>query len=302
MNNAELQVFRQTTLHKIENSFNDLQDSYSRFDNTPVLPENKPYSIHKNSSSCIYLLHGFIGTPYEMSPFVNLAKNHNFDVINDLIPGHGASAHIANQFKQEIWTEHVGKHLDLLRSAYTKIHVIGFSTGALLLHQYQRLNPNWQPASVSYCSPYFTSYFKSARWLQKTAKIFTNKINIQFAYDWTKYQDIRVAYLDKIHYMQDLPLDTAEQIYLMGRSEYNLKSTFNTKTPTRVFLTACDQVLNFTDSEKLIHTCYTNSEVSLFARKDKVPHHLMVPSVSKYADKIFTETIEFILKKDSEVI
>jgi len=295
MTDVQLQQFRQSIIQKIEDSFYALKQKYSISESNPMSSENEPYFIQNSPKKCVYLLHGFIGSPYEMNNIARMAKDKGFSLLNDLIPGHGHTAQTSNPYLHSDWTIAVAEKISLLRQIFDEIHLVGFSTGALLLHQYQRMNPDWKASSVSYYSPYFLPYFKSTGFLKNTLSLFSDQVPIRTAYQITRYQDIRVAYLDSEHYMKHIPLITAEQISLLGRSEFELSNHIVTTSPTCVFLTECDQVLEYSASYELIQRCYKNHRVVSFEKIQKVPHHLMVGSVSKVADEISQQTLEWIL-------
>ncbi len=295
MTDVQSQQFRQSIIQKIEDSFYALKQKYPVSESNPMNIENEPYFVQNSAKKCVYLLHGFIGSPYEMKSLAILSQNKGYSVLNDLIPGHGYTAQNSNPYQHSDWTVAVAEKISLLRQIFDEIHLVGFSTGALLLHQYQRMNPDWKASSVSYYSPYFLPYFKSTGFLKNTLSLFSDQVPIRTAYQITRYQDIRVAYLDSQHYMKHIPLNTAEQISLLGQSEFELSNQIITTSPTCVFLTECDQVLEYSASYELIQRCYTNHRIVSFEKKQKVPHHLMVGSVSKVAEQISQQTLEWIL-------
>lgn len=111
----------------------------------------------------------------------------------------------------------------------------------------------------------------------------------------SRHQDIRVAVIDKEHYMQNIPLSTATQIQELGTEVFN-KSDLNSDSPMLLFISENDQLVNIGMTASKLKKDFKNIKVVLFEKNRKVPHHLMVESVSPVALEVQKQTVEFILQ------
>ncbi|MHA6533266.1 alpha/beta hydrolase [Paenibacillus sp. BAC0078] len=83
--------------------------------------------------SCLFI-HGFTGGEYEISPLSQFMEGHNYHVRTFTLKGHGGSRHDLLQSDRNDWRQSAEDELqELLRhDGGGKVHLIGFSTGALI--------------------------------------------------------------------------------------------------------------------------------------------------------------------------
>ncbi len=287
-----------TSEKNFQSQFDQLEKKYEKFSSEPFIKGNKPYYKTGSHKKIVYLLHGFIGSPFEMKPIANLMFKEGYTVINDLIPGHGISGTISNHFDEKTWRLHFKKTIQDLRACaienQTEINLVGFSTGALLIHDYLIENPDFKPQSVILFSPFYKADLAFLAWIKDIASWLTPTVAVAPLYAISRYQDIQVAVKDTAHYMQNIPLDTATVIQKLGTEVYN-KSDLNSDIPTLLFVSENDQVLNSDVTLEKTKKDFKNLTVVLFPKKLKIPHHLMVESVSTVAEKTWTQSADFIL-------
>ena len=137
---------------KFQSRFEKLEQDYKKISKEGFIKENKPYwktnKTPQANGKIVYLLHGFIGSPFEMKPTANLLYDLGYTVVNDLIPGHGINGAIANHYDANHWVAHFNESINLMKTCSDHISLIGFSTGGLLIHDYLISHPDFKPESV----------------------------------------------------------------------------------------------------------------------------------------------------------
>ncbi len=256
---------------------------------TEIHPENRPYVSQKESSdskNVTYLLHGFIGSPYEMKYIAESAYQRGDLIFNDLILGYGTNAHVSNQFKGELWYKQVERNLNFIFNKYEKINLVGFSTGGLLITHYLKNHPEHKSkvGKIRFISPFYTPNFIIAPTLGKFLSFFVSEVSTTALYKYIGFPDVEVATLLPDYYLQTIPLKSALEVSYLADKIYDNPPTFEF-TDVEIFLTQEDQVLNFNRSEKLLKNIFPSAKFHIFSGKN-APHHLMAPIVSKYADNI----------------
>lgn len=280
-----------------ESDFIQLQSEYKNLNNESVTDENKPtwtWGHGKRKKQIVYLLHGFIGTPEEMRVTAELLSREGLTVVNDIIPGHGASGFISNNYNEKHWKKHVSAQLDRIRQCSDQIFVIGFSTGALIIHNYLIQNQkNFSAAGVVFYSPFYTPNLSFASWLQKAVRFFASTVPIDFLYRFLHFTDVRVAILKPKNYMQSIPLDTASAIQRLGLAVF-YQADMSSESPALLFASEDDQIIKYNNSVSKMQQDFKNLSIINFDH-NSIPHHLMVKEVSPVAFKVQTKTLVFIL-------
>jgi pimeloyl-ACP methyl ester carboxylesterase len=276
--------------------FDRLQKKYLSYSDKVVSTENKPTWTWGRKKQAIYLLHGFIGTPEEMTGIAAQLAENNYTVINDIIPGYAADGQTANQFNQETWQNHVEANLNSIRSCFEKIHLIGFSTGGLLLHNYIRHHNDFTAQSLTLYSPFYKPHLSFGDFLRSAARLFTATVSTKTLYSLTHFPDIKVAVLKPENYLRELPLDAAGYVAEFG--EYvskQIKSNplLNEDTPVLLFLAQADQVINLNETIRAVDSDFANVTIQIF-KQNTVHHHLMVKGFSPVAQDVYQRTIDFI--------
>lgn len=282
---------------RFQSRFEKLETDYKKYSSEKFIKDNKPYFKNGTNNKIVYLLHGFIGSPFEMKPIARLLSEKGYTVVNDLIPGHGVNGYISNHYDEKNWKAHVKENLDDLRTCSNDISVVGFSTGGLLIHDYMSSNPNFKLQAAVFYSPFYMAHLAFLAWIKDLASWITPTVSISPLYTVSRFQDIQVAVLDKDHYMQQIPLDTATVIQKLGTEVYK-KPVLNSETPALLFVSENDQVLNSDTTLEKIKSDFKNIQIQIFTKKQKIPHHLMVDSVSSVATDVQQQGANFILQNN----
>ena len=91
-----------------------------------------PFHLAGNGDVGVLLLHGFAGTPREMSPLGQFLNQRGITVHAPLLPGHGTTVADMNLCTWHDWTLATQQAFGLLKQMCDRVFVAGFSMGSLL--------------------------------------------------------------------------------------------------------------------------------------------------------------------------
>ena len=272
---------------------NQLRIEYRRLD--PQFKEieesSRPYasstSATENTDTVTYALHGFMGSPHEMNYALTNAKERGEVIFNDLIIGYGANSKICNSIKKEMYYKQMERNLNYLFTKFSKVNLIGFSTGGLLITKYLLEHPKYlsKVNKLRLVSPYYFPHLSFAPGLGKLIVNFIDQISIELFYRYTGFPDVEVMTLEPSHYPTHIPIKAALEIADLSEEVRNNKRILNELNDVEIYLTKEDQVLNFEKTVPFVNEIFPRAKVKTFEGKG-YPHHLMAPSVSKLADII----------------
>ena len=239
-------------------------------------------------SKAIFLAHGFMGTPAEMMFITEPLKKAGWTIIGFLIPGHGSTTKVANSFKADRWKKAIKVQLELVTNCFQEVRAVGFSTGGLLLHDYLSHNPIPNTlVELDLISPYFLARIPLA--FGELLEMLFDNISIDTTYLLTRFPDLKVMTIDRDKYSQHIPIGTALEIKKLGENVFNEKKVSDKlKIPVQLFLSENDWTADINVSKKFIEDNYTNVKNIWYKNADKMPHHLMNPSVSFAAKELQT--------------
>ena len=231
----------------------------------------------------LFVAHGYMGSPGEMMYLAEPFIKNGWSVIGFLIPGHGSSYKVANQFKSESWISQIKNDLLLVSECYSEVRAIGFSTGGLLLNHFV-MNEKVPTSlkSLHLISPYFIQRFGG--FFDRFLGFFVNGLSVDTAYFISRFRDLKVMTIDRQFYNQDLPIDAGLQIKELGLNDFNAKVNEQQTLPVQLFLTEGDWTVNTDKTKEVIYKNFKNVDLRWYPGSE--PHHLMVPSVSGVASEI----------------
>lgn len=99
----------------------------------------------------VLLVHGFTGSPWEMTPFAEALCEAGFACLGVRLPGHGTRPEDLAERRYEEWLESVEKGYRMLAEEGLCVYGVGQSTGALLL---LALPASCRPRGLVLLSPY----------------------------------------------------------------------------------------------------------------------------------------------------
>ena len=249
LNRPACQGFNQIVSQQWQELNNLYKKADSRF--TVIELENSPYFISNSDSDIVILLHGFLGSPFEMNRMADSLKNKGYSVLNDLIPGYGFSARVANQFTENYWNQYFARRYEAVFQCYKHVHLIGFSTGGLIFHKFLIANPKLRatvPLNVLYLSSMGLKELK-----------------------------IMIRYPD--NYLRDAPYLNMNEIAKSGQEVIDFKNLEKNQSPVIVYATSKDLVMDFETTIKMVTRDFSNLVIVNYSNT-LAPHHLFRPEVS----------------------
>lgn len=263
-----------------------LYKEYSALDNSQtVSPEKKAVWIEGKPGvkKALFVAHGYMGSPSEMMFLAEPFLKKGWTVVGFLLPGHGSTYKIANEYQYTRWIKEMRTQLNLVTDCFEEVHAIGFSTGGLLLHHYALTEPT--PISLKglhLVSPFFKQRFGGL--FDRILGFFFNGLSVEKAYFISRFKDLKVMTIDTAFYHQNIPVGSGLQVKELGLKVYEMKAPQKISIPVQLFLSEGDWTVDTDVTKEVINRDYSNVELVWY--KGDEPHHLMAPAVSGVAKEI----------------
>ncbi len=264
----------------------DLYAEYTALDSEQSVPtEKKAFWIDGDPkvNKALFVAHGYMGSPGEMLFLAEPFIKKGWSVIGFLIPGHGSTYKISNEYKNTRWIKDIKEQLELVTECFDEVRASGFSTGGLLLHHYA-LTETLPKSLKSFhlVSPYFIQRFGG--FFDRILGFLVNGMSVDTAYFISRFKDLKVMTIDRKYYHQNIPINTAMQVKELGLKVYGMKAREKLQIPVQLFLSEGDWTVDTAATKEVINRDYQN--VTLVWYKGDEPHHLMMPSVSTVAAEL----------------
>ena len=94
--------------------------------------DTKNYEFNKESSTGVYIIHGFTNSTYEVKELAIFLSKKGFYTRADNLPGHATNPEDCNKFLYTDWIEFVEQGLAEMSNKCDNLYVIGISMGSLL--------------------------------------------------------------------------------------------------------------------------------------------------------------------------
>ena len=263
-----------------------LYKEYSRIESGQnVSAEKKAVWIEGSPkvNKALFVAHGYMGSPSEMMFLAQPFLKKGWTVVGFLLPGHGSTYKVANEYKYTRWIKEMKTQLNLVTECFDEVRAVGFSTGGLLLHNYALTEK--VPASLKslhLVSPFFLQRFGGL--FDKILGFFVNGISVETAYFISRFKDLKVMTIDTTFYHKNIPIDSGLQVKKLGLKVYDMKAEPKILIPVQLFLSEGDWTVDTDATKEVINRDY--EKVELVWYKGDEPHHLMAPSVSGVAQEI----------------
>lgn len=93
---------------------------------------SNPSQRRPEADRAALLIHGFTGTPYELSSLVGPLATRGWSVEVPALPGHGTHPRELDGVRMEDWRQFVAGRYRALRAAHRRVAVVGLSMGGVL--------------------------------------------------------------------------------------------------------------------------------------------------------------------------
>ena len=104
----------------------------------------------------VLLLHGFTGSPWEVSPLVAPLAADGFTLALPRLAGHGTCVDDLERTRWQDWLASANAALSWLQARTERVHLVGLSMGALLCLKFLRQQPHGTFASIMLLAPALT--------------------------------------------------------------------------------------------------------------------------------------------------
>lgn len=297
---------REVFIQETENQTANLEQRYQKISPADYLISeiNRPFVLKaqsispKKSQKLVILLHGFMGGPDEMRDLGKQLQRRGYNVYSALIPGFGVNADIANEFTHQQWSAWITKEINRASGCFNEIHLAGFSTGGLLIHDYLLKHASENLIkSVSLISPFFKvdGLFNSV--VQNSASVVLDKISVNTVYYVLHFPDVQIMTIRRDSYLQQVPIKTSDEIVSLGKINRDRKPAGGRlQVPAVVFITEDDQVAEPTETQELVQRNFQTVTMTFYGKnqRERVPHHLLAKEVSSVAKNVEAKIIQHI--------
>lgn len=261
---------------------------------------NRPHVLKGSKREVVFLVHGFMGSPQEMTAIAERLNAEGYTTYTGLIPGYGATATVANEYTHEQWSRWYTQEVRRLQQCYSKIHLMGFSTGALLATDYVTKNPKDSSIqSVTLLSPYYQVHNAFIGILRLSGTVVLSQVSVDFVFFGMHYPDVEVMVKNRDAYLQMVPLKAGQEVVDLGRVVRERKPRdLPSDIPSLVFISGDDLVINQGIAEDVTSSVFADRQVVYRERgsllSKRVPHHLMVDTVSPVVRSTENRIVEFL--------
>ncbi|MCP4726980.1 MAG: alpha/beta fold hydrolase [bacterium] len=225
---------------------------------------------------CIFLVHGYTGTPSELRPLGEFLAAKGFTVTCPLLPGHGTSHKDLANMKWTEWYDFAEQEWLKLRDKYKKVFVVGISLGgAIALQLATKFDVDAVIALASGTRPgdWRLPMLPFFKWIIKSMKK-------------TKNAYARGPERKRFAYEYNPIASTGELVKLYNHLEKNLSSV---KAPLLLVHSKDDIIVPYPNTDIILKNV-SSSNVKLVSL-EKAGH---IITLSEDQDTIHKEVLEFI--------
>jgi esterase/lipase len=245
------------------------------------------------SDELVILIHGFLANPNEMREVSKALQQSGFKIYSGLIPGFGATAKIANQFDHSDWINWTENEIDRAKKCFSKIHLVGFSTGATLIHDYVSTHPKDNSiASITMISTYFRTHRLLQAILRGVKWSGAKEVKIDKLMHYLPVSDVQVIIDNPQTYMQTVPVKSLFQVVKLGKINKKRKLKEKLEVPALAIISEEDMVAEPDSAERVLQRNFKDIDIRKFDKPGHVPHQIMASSVSQVAQQVHQVIVE----------
>ena len=254
------------------------------FDNYPLSTSNLTSSIFLKglkASAAVLLIHGYGGTPYEMSWLSKQLNDSGYNVIVPRLPGHATNKKdfLASSWKD--WLRRVSDAYIDLSAQYENVYVGGHSMGGLLA---SILAKYFEVKKLFLCAPAFkvSTHTSMPIWLTPIAKYFVKEIKKN---DGTFFEDDEFNKLTldyrRVHYIPKVA-----DFYKIQKMA--IKAIPNIRASSLIILSKKDNIVPISTKELIDSKMKAKTEYMVLDKSS----HLVLNDIEKEA--VATRIIDFL--------
>lgn len=255
----------------------------------------KAYTAKGSKNELVMLIHGFLGNPNELKTVANMLNEAGYSVYSGLIPGYGANAKIANRYSKEQWLRWSVREIKRAEKCFSKIHLIGFSTGGTIFHDYVTTYPEDKKiASVTFISAFFQNHPEFDFAMDAARASGVRVLDLKWVLERIPVSDAQVIAETPETYLQKVPVKSMLEVLDLGKANRDRKLEVQVEVPANAIISMEDWVSDPDNQIKVLKKNFADLELRTYYRPGHVPHQLMLESVSQVADQVHPAILDFI--------
>lgn len=255
----------------------------------------KAYTADGKKRELVMLMHGFLGNPNELKTVANMLNRAGYPVYSGLIPGYGATAKIANRYSKEQWLRWSVREITRAEKCFSKIHLIGFSTGGTIIHDYITTHPEDKKiASVTFISAFFQNHPEFDMAIKAAKVSGVREIELKWVFEHVPVSDARVIVDTPETYLQTAPIKSMFEVIDLGKINRDRILPEQVKVPANAIISQEDWVSYPENQISVLKRNFSDLELRTYYRPGHVPHQIMAESVSQVADQVHMAILDFI--------
>jgi esterase/lipase len=256
-----------------------------------VRPGNQTVLLRGDPNRVVFLLHGFISSPYEVASLGKSLNAQGYTVVMPLLAGYGRSTYMAENTSSQEWLDQTQKQLTAAQGCGKKIQVVGFSLGALVETKLILEHPEIQSqvASLTLLSPALVVRHDSMMDAASVLFKFLNSTpSLHFLAKLARKLgnfDLDIPESHPDYYNSSLPLKTVTQLSNLAKSvDFSLFA--NVKMPIKVIYSESDHTINGASGLAAILAYQPNTTSFVIPYAEEVPHQLLLANTPGICDEI----------------
>ena len=260
--------------------------------------ENKPRLFPGTNNKAIILLHGFIGSPFEISSAAENLNKAGYTVFAPLIYGFGGDTQLANTASIEDWKSTLRDSISYLAPCYNEFTLIGFSLGGTILIDFILSEiPRTEDItinSVVLIAPYYKSNFLGSRIINTVLSVLMKSISLKTLYKVSHHSDLPTPLNNPQYYNNEIPLNAISELFKFDDHLENLSLSSRSKIPTLLITSEYDKTIERKEVEKFVSDNFTDIEIICYKKEKKIRHQILVPEANRYLESTNSSILKFV--------
>ncbi len=262
-----------------------------------VKKSNYSKILYGDKDTAILLLHGFIGSPFEVVSLGEQLNAAGFTVFMPLLAGFGGNSALANQATYPDWQATLRKSIKKLKPLYPKIIIGGFSLGGTIVSDFLT-DANASSLQNIIGAILLAPYYKPRIWGAKSgshlADFFADTISLTNLYKISKNEDLKIPLANPEHYNTELPIKAAKEIVLFGEKIRHKEKLHKVNIPTLLVYSEDDRTVDNREAIKFTRENFQILKEISFPKNKKIRHQLAVPSGNNEFKALCTALVTFV--------
>lgn len=268
--------------------------------------QNRPRIYQQGQRRGVVLLHGFLGSPFEVMTLVPVLTEAGFSVITPLIYGFGGDTDVANKGTLEDWRQTVIDAVSFLDKGCDEIHLIGFSLGGGLMVDFllqgvpEKMKGKIRSAVL--IAPYCKNYMIGGRFLNGLVSVFTKSISLKTLYRISHHPDLLVPFSHPDFFNSELPLHAVSRVLDLGDQLGSISRDVRTSVPTLALVSEKDGVVAATTTIDFLKDHFTDLQTVAYPSEENVRHQILIETTNPRLPETLATIRSFLLRqtKDSQ--